>query len=822
MAATTIASLAVEITGNTSGLDRAMSSADRSVKGFGGKIQSGLDSIGMGGALALGAMGAAAVKFGTDSVKAAVGFDESMANINSILQLSGGEIDALGGKILAFGANTRAGPQAAADAFYEIVSGVADASTHMAILEASTATAEAGNADLTATTSALVSVMNSYGFSAEEAGFASDVLTKTVGAGVGSMDEFASALGMTAGLAAQSGIEFDELGGSMAYLTTQGFSAAQAGTRLTAITTAFLKPNEKMKKALKAMGLESGSAGLEMYGLAGMTQLLSESMGGSTDAMSEALGTTEALTGALALNGPGFEDFIDNFKATAEGATDAAQAIQNASTAASFDRLNAQVDRLKIGLGELAIPVLEGAANIVVTGLQAGADIIAQVTELGGNLGRIFNAGFEAEVQGINLVPDITKFDVEPGPIRTAVMEAFNEMGGLTYTDAPLKINIEQFVIGLDVMDGITKALNTSVGGMKPIDLLAPAALSLIPPSVTELVTQAGALIDQLNTTGLTPSQRMMINAAVGFEAITTDLPAMVTQIGDTLSGMITTAVEIVTPIAILPNGVTIMPTGMPWLDAALGAVATGADVATAADSPAGMGTMNIMTDLAIIPGGITYETTGIPWIDAALSATAQAELTLTERAALTVGADVTVAGAVVNRDGLVTDVTGQTNTILDEAAIAVDTPGAISVDSSLANGPQVVTAITGALQSNNFDTTVSATMTVMTTVNQVMADINTITAPFAIQPGMNAPGIGGVDHDGNPATPMATGGKVPYDNFAALLHKGEVVVPADYTDGMGRGGGGVTVNIFGDVVGTPRQEFIESIVTGLAERGIG
>jgi hypothetical protein len=87
----------------------------------------------------------------------------------------------------------------------------------------------------------------------------------------------------------------------------------------------------------------------------------------------------------------------------------------------------------------------------------------------------------------------------------------------------------------------------------------------------------------------------------------------------------------------------------------------------------------------------------------------------------------------------------------------------------------------------------------------------------------MNFPNVGGgPDGDNNPATPMATGGKVPYDNFAALLHKGEIVVPADYAAGMGGGGGGININIFGDIVGTPRQEFIESIVTGLAERGIG
>jgi TP901 family phage tail tape measure protein len=64
----------------------------------------------------------------------------------------------------------------------------------------------------------------------------------------------------------------------------------------------------------------------------------------------------------------------------------------------------------------------------------------------------------------------------------------------------------------------------------------------------------------------------------------------------------------------------------------------------------------------------------------------------------------------------------------------------------------------------------------------------------------------------------------VPFNGYMASLHKGEAVLNRSEADAWrgGSGGGGVTINIFGDVVGTPRQEFIESIVTGLAERGIG
>lgn len=51
-----------------------------------------------------------------------------------------------------------------------------------------------------------------------------------------------------------------------------------------------------------------------------------------------------------------------------------------------------------------------------------------------------------------------------------------------------------------------------------------------------------------------------------------------------------------------------------------------------------------------------------------------------------------------------------------------------------------------------------------------------------------------------NPIAQMMMGGKVPYDNFPALLHKGEIVVPEKHTGMLRDGGGGDThVHIYAD-----------------------
>jgi TP901 family phage tail tape measure protein len=279
-------------------------------------------------------------------------FDRTMSNINSIMKLGAEDAAALRAEILAFGSSTVAGPQATAEAYYDIVSGVADATTHMAILEAATKTAEAGQADLGATTSALISTMNAYGFAASDAAFVSDVFTRTVGMGVGSMDEFAAAFPQVMGLAAPLGISLDAIGSSMAYLTTQGYSAAQSGTFMKAMITTLLSPTADLQAAITALGYESGAALIQAEGLTGAYSLLSQQNGG----LDGLITNTEALQGAMALTNEGAGEFFNTYNEGLAGSTDTALAIQNQT--AQWEHLQSQLSGLAIQISDALMPTL--------------------------------------------------------------------------------------------------------------------------------------------------------------------------------------------------------------------------------------------------------------------------------------------------------------------------------------------------------------------------------------------------------------------------------------------------------------------------------
>lgn len=328
-----------------------LKSADRQAQSFGSRIQQIGGSVQSFGAKMTATMAPVGAALGL-AVNSSRTFSRTMSNVNAILGISGQEAADLRATLLAYGGNTVAGPQRVAEAYYDIVSGVADASTHMAILDAATRTSEAGQADLKATTSALISTMNAYKLGAEDAAFVSDVFSRTVQTGVLTMDEMASAFPQVTGLASQFGLGVDDMAGSLAYLTTQGFSASQSATFMKGMITTLLNPTTQLAGTITSLGYESGQAMLEAEGLVGAYSLLSEANGG----LAGLITNQEALTGSMVLTGDAAGTFLTNFTTGITGATEAARGIQ--SETAGWDLFTSKIQQLAITTGDRLAPVL--------------------------------------------------------------------------------------------------------------------------------------------------------------------------------------------------------------------------------------------------------------------------------------------------------------------------------------------------------------------------------------------------------------------------------------------------------------------------------
>ena len=293
-------------------------------------------------------------------------FETSMKNIQAITGMSSSEIKTLGDELNRIGGSAAAGPLAVASAYNDVAGGITNVEAQMPVMMNAISLAEAGQADLGTATNGLVKIMNSYGFSvskaateeerkadiSQKAAWASDVMTQAVGMGVGSMEEFISAMSPISGLASSVGIGFDEIGSTMAYMTATTDTASTAGTKLQSFMIALQKPSKELSAALASVGISSGSAMLEEYGLAESARIVQSAFAGNQDAMVAAMGRAEAMQAVIALTGDAYSDFAKEFGSSMKGITDASRAIQVEAYESKVARLQAASDSLKIQMGD--------------------------------------------------------------------------------------------------------------------------------------------------------------------------------------------------------------------------------------------------------------------------------------------------------------------------------------------------------------------------------------------------------------------------------------------------------------------------------------
>mgnify|MGYP000849328433 CR=1 FL=1 len=293
-------------------------------------------------------------------------FQSTMKNIQTITGMSSDEIEKLGGELNRIGGRNAAGTLAVAAAYNDVAGGITNVEAQMPVMMNAISLAEAGQADLGTATNGLVKIMNSYGFSvskaateeerkadiSQKAAWASDVMTQAVGMGVGSMEEFISAMSPISGLASSVGIGFDEIGSTMAYMTATTDTASTAGTKLQSFMIALQKPSKELSAALASVGISSGSAMLEEYGLAESARIVQSAFAGNQDAMVAAMGRAEAMQAVIALTGDSYSDFAKEFGSSMKGITEASQAIQIEAYESKVARLQAASDSLKIQMGD--------------------------------------------------------------------------------------------------------------------------------------------------------------------------------------------------------------------------------------------------------------------------------------------------------------------------------------------------------------------------------------------------------------------------------------------------------------------------------------
>lgn len=297
------------------------------------------------------ALAAAAIGITGFAVKLADDFDTAFAEIATIIGQPADNLRDFQAQILEYSERSTASLEQITSATYGAISAGVDYKNSLELIAAAEQLAIAGKADLGDTTTALVSVMNAFGASADEAGAYADTFFTAVQLGQTTIPELSSAIGRLAPIAAAAGLSFDEMAAAIATITAEtGTSTKEAITGIRAAINALLKPSKEASDLAKELGLEFNAAALESKGFSGVLEDVAKATGGNTETIAKLFGSVEALSPVLALTGNAADKFGENLKAFGTNAGAAGTAATELS--ADLDRI---VQTLKNNLNSALI-----------------------------------------------------------------------------------------------------------------------------------------------------------------------------------------------------------------------------------------------------------------------------------------------------------------------------------------------------------------------------------------------------------------------------------------------------------------------------------
>lgn len=251
-----------------------------------------------------------------DLVSAGLDFEQQMANVNSISQLTDAELKRLSDRVINLANDPRItdGPAALAEGLYQVQSSGFAGDDALKILTSSAMAATAGMTSTEVAAAAATAVLNAYGMGADQVDRVNNVMFQTVNDGVLSFEELARNMGSVLPVASALGVSIEELGAAYAQLTLQGMNASAAETSIQNLLKGAGNPTEKMTDLLTQNGYASAQAAIEAEGFAGFLKMIDTYAQGDQAVLFDLLGTQEAVNAALILGADGAAAYAKEVK----------------------------------------------------------------------------------------------------------------------------------------------------------------------------------------------------------------------------------------------------------------------------------------------------------------------------------------------------------------------------------------------------------------------------------------------------------------------------------------------------------------------------
>lgn len=295
-------------------LDTTKSEAEKAAKEMEDAQTKAQKSINTAAKATLVGIGAAAVAASGKAIQLGKDFETSLAKASTLFGDVDVDADNLSKGMLALSDSTGLAADSLGEALYNALSAgvpvTEDMGDALAYLEGSAKLAKAGFTDIDTASSATIKTLNAYGLGVEEADRIQKVLIQTQNKGITTVGELGGVLAQVTPTAAAMNVSFEQVGASLALMTSKGTATAQATTQLNSLLAELGKSGTEADKNFRAAAEGTKLAGLSFteameqgYSLADVLTIMSDYADANGLSMLDMFSSIEAGKAALAISG---------------------------------------------------------------------------------------------------------------------------------------------------------------------------------------------------------------------------------------------------------------------------------------------------------------------------------------------------------------------------------------------------------------------------------------------------------------------------------------------------------------------------------------
>ena len=311
--------------------------------------------------LAMGALAVAAVKMANE-------YNKSLTKIKALVGVSSESVDLFSEDLRELSSSVAKTSTELADGLYFVTSAGQRGSQAFKTLEIASKASAVGLGETKIVAGLMTSAIEAYGSANITAAEAADKLTAAIRLGKLEGHNLAPVMGRLLPMASELGVEFDELAGSIAYLSRIGLTASEATTVMRGTLAKLVRPTELAENAMKRWGItyEDVSRTARDEGLLDALLLIYQKAG-SRQQLGKYFEDVEALNGILALvanEGENARRVIEGVQ-NSSGELGEAFALTTSSKAYKFQEAVIAMKEATLNMGQSLQTVVTPSFNIV-------------------------------------------------------------------------------------------------------------------------------------------------------------------------------------------------------------------------------------------------------------------------------------------------------------------------------------------------------------------------------------------------------------------------------------------------------------------------